>query len=159
MNLMNENALLWNRKDSNLFSIWILQCLNLNLLWQTSFNLQHFLSLVQTPNFFPLTLSVHVAYSEKEVIIWEFSYLIDREKYLFIMTLRIKNHLSLLALSESYLSRTTWLFSDNLQDSSKPEASSCFIIDFECVSRARGQLQPAQPGKFSAPYRCFITIR
>ena len=50
-------------------------------------------------------------------------------------------------------------YSDNLQDSSKPEAGSCFIIDFECVSRARGQLQPAQPGKFSAPHRCFITIR
>lgn len=108
MNLMNENALLWNRKDSNLFLFESFNVLILISCGRLLLTYSIFLVLYKHL-IFPFTLSVHVAYSEEEVIIWELSYLLDREKYIFIMTLRIKNHLSLLALSESYLSRTTWL--------------------------------------------------
>lgn len=68
MNLMNENALLWNRKDSNLFLFESFNVLILISCGRLLLTYSIFLSLVQTPNF-PLILSVHVAYSEEEVII------------------------------------------------------------------------------------------
>lgn len=68
MNLMNENALLWNRKDSNLFLFESFNVLILISCGRLLLTYSFFLSLVQTPNF-PLILSVHVAYSEEEVII------------------------------------------------------------------------------------------
>ena len=68
MNLMNENALLWNRKDSNLFLFESFNVLILISCGRLLLTYSIFLSLVQTPNF-PLILSVHVAYKEEEVII------------------------------------------------------------------------------------------
>lgn len=68
MNLMNENALLWNRKDSNLFLFESFNVLILISCGRLLLTYSIFLVLYKHL-IFPFTLSVHVAYSEEEVII------------------------------------------------------------------------------------------